>query len=241
MLCGNWAVLAPTVLLVQLLLLFISELLIFSDRSVSLISLAASLAVSLFAGVLDAGLHLLFLSAARERPIRILDVFAVFRSQPDKPIVVSFLTILLNLAAALPFLAAGTYLLRSPMASIPPGVYTGLLPILLALPLRALLLLAGLALLWAVPAAALSLCYSLALFLYADRPHLSGLELMRQSRRMMRGQKRRLLWLYLSFTGYFLLGVLSLGIGFLWVLPYVRMAHAIFYLELKAQEGPPAT
>ena len=54
---------------------------------------------------------------------------------------------------------------------------------------------------------------------------------MRSSREFMHGKKLPLFKLILSFAGYFLLGLLTLGVGFLWITPYVNMSEAIFYLE----------
>ena len=60
----------------------------------------------------------------------------------------------------------------------------------------------------------------------------------RESAEMMKGNKGRLFYIYLSFTGMVLLGYLSLGIGFLWILPYAHATFTEFYLDLKSEQAP---
>ena len=48
----------------------------------------------------------------------------------------------------------------------------------------------------------------------------------------MRGHKRRLFLLQLSFFPLMLLSLLSLGIGNLWLRPYMDVAYAFFFLNL---------
>ena len=51
---------------------------------------------------------------------------------------------------------------------------------------------------------------------------------------MMKGHKFDLFWLYLSFIGWILLSILTLGIGLLWLAPYMQTAMAAFYEDVKA-------
>ena len=48
----------------------------------------------------------------------------------------------------------------------------------------------------------------------------------------MKGHKIRLLLLDLSFAGWCVLGVLSFGIGFFWIVPYYLQTMTNFYLDL---------
>jgi len=49
---------------------------------------------------------------------------------------------------------------------------------------------------------------------------------------MMKGHKAELFFLGLSFIGWFFLSVLTLGIGFLWLVPYVNTSLALFYKKV---------
>ena len=51
---------------------------------------------------------------------------------------------------------------------------------------------------------------------------------------MMKGHKFDLFWLFLSFIGWILLSILTLGIGLLWLAPYMYTAQAAFYEDVKA-------
>jgi len=66
-----------------------------------------------------------------------------------------------------------------------------------------------------------------------DNTNFSAFEALNQSKQMMTGFKGKLFRLWLSFFGWFLVGIITLGIGFLWVLPYYNTAKANFYQDLK--------
>lgn len=51
----------------------------------------------------------------------------------------------------------------------------------------------------------------------------------------MDGHKWRLFCLHLSFIGWWLLCILTLGIGMLWLAPYIQNSTAAFYEDLKNQ------
>ena len=78
-----------------------------------------------------------------------------------------------------------------------------------------------------------SYAYKMVPFLLRDYPELSAKEALKLSREMMRGAKWDLFVLDLSFIGWYILGVLTCGILFLWVTPYIYMAEASFYEDLK--------
>ena len=79
----------------------------------------------------------------------------------------------------------------------------------------------------------LSYAYSMVPYLLRDYPELSAREALRTSKQMMKGHKWDLFVLDLSFIGWILLGIMSAGIGLLWVAPYRDTTHAAFYEDLK--------
>lgn len=87
-----------------------------------------------------------------------------------------------------------------------------------------------------VPGVVLALGLSMLPFIQRDRPELSPVAAMRQSWRMMDGHRWELFLLGLSFLGWLLLGLLSLGVGMLFVVPYANTAAAHFYEKLRAAE-----
>ena len=77
--------------------------------------------------------------------------------------------------------------------------------------------------------------YALTFYIANDHPELSPNECINRSIDMMQGHKVDLFLLHLSFIGWIFLGLLSLGIGLLWVAPWMRMAQVGFYQQLKAE------
>lgn len=62
---------------------------------------------------------------------------------------------------------------------------------------------------------------------------LSVFDYITESRRLMDGHKMDLFLLELSFIGWHILGVLSFGLGYLWIKPYIATTEAVFYNKLK--------
>ena len=80
----------------------------------------------------------------------------------------------------------------------------------------------------------LGLAYAMVPFILHDNPELSTIDAMKASRELMRGHKWDLFVLYLSFIGWFLLGIITCGIAFFWIQPYVYTAQAHFYEDITA-------
>jgi len=76
--------------------------------------------------------------------------------------------------------------------------------------------------------------YSMTPYILEENPELSANEAIDRSRAMMKGHKFDLFWLFLSFIGWFFLSLLTLGIGGLWLGPYMQTATAAFYEDVKA-------
>lgn len=85
-----------------------------------------------------------------------------------------------------------------------------------------------------IPGIVKSLSYSLMPFILADNPGMSGEQAICRSMEMMQGNKFRLFLLILSFIWWAILAILTCGIGFLWLYPYVYASLAAFYDDVKA-------
>ncbi len=86
-----------------------------------------------------------------------------------------------------------------------------------------------------VPGIIAALSLSLTPYLLKDNPELSIIETLRLSRKMMRGHKMQMICLQLSFLGWALLSMLTMGIGMLWLIPYTTTAMAAFYQDVREQ------
>ncbi|MBS1773868.1 MAG: DUF975 family protein [Bacteroidetes bacterium] len=88
-------------------------------------------------------------------------------------------------------------------------------------------------LLFIIPGIIAALSYSMSFYILADDPSLTPRQAMDKSKAMMNGYKAKLFYLYLRFFPLALLCILTLGIGFLWLVPYMNIATAKFYDDIK--------
>lgn len=90
-------------------------------------------------------------------------------------------------------------------------------------------------LLFIIPGIIKSFSYSMTYFIINDHPEYSLNEAITESRRMMDGHKMEYFILCLSFIGWFILSCITLGIGFLWLIPYFYTTSAAFYEEIAEE------
>ena len=86
-----------------------------------------------------------------------------------------------------------------------------------------------------IPCIVKSYSYALTPFILKDEPELKYNAAIEKSMRMMDGYKMKLFLLDLSFIGWMILSILTLGIGLLFLQPYMNTARAAFYEDLKAE------
>lgn len=89
-----------------------------------------------------------------------------------------------------------------------------------------------------VPGIIAALAYSQTFYLMAQDTTLGPLEAIRASKRLMAGRKWKLFCLGWRFFGWGLLCLLTCGIGFLWLQPYMTASFARFHDDLH--ESPAA-
>lgn len=65
---------------------------------------------------------------------------------------------------------------------------------------------------------------------------VKGTQAINASKELMKGHKMEYFVLQLSFLGWILLGFVTLGIGFLWIAPYIQMTNALFYRKLAGDK-----
>ncbi|MCK9235086.1 MAG: DUF975 family protein [Acholeplasmataceae bacterium] len=96
-------------------------------------------------------------------------------------------------------------------------------------------------LLFVIPGIIFAYRYSQALYIMAENPDLSVTEAMKQSQEMMRGYKMNLFFFHLSFFFHFVLGVLTFGLYFLYIIPYIVAANVNYYRHLSGQRNKKTT
>ncbi len=93
-------------------------------------------------------------------------------------------------------------------------------------------------LLFIIPGLIKSYAYAMTPYIMMEKPEMGVGDAITKSRQIMKGHKWKLFCLDLSFTGWMLLGIITLGIAFVYVWPYYSAARAEFYKEVKKASRP---
>lgn len=78
--------------------------------------------------------------------------------------------------------------------------------------------------------------YALTQFIMCDYPDMSARQALAESKELMDGHKMELFKLDMSFIGWHLLSIATLGIGYVFLRPYIISARVAFYRELYPAE-----
>ncbi|MBM4152672.1 MAG: DUF975 family protein, partial [Kiritimatiellaceae bacterium] len=88
----------------------------------------------------------------------------------------------------------------------------------------------------------IALCaYSMTFYILAEDPTAGPLDAITRSKEMMRGHKWKYFCLSCRFIGWILLAICTLGIGFLWLGPYMQTTFAHFYDDVRPRPQPPVS
>ncbi|MEA4986858.1 MAG: DUF975 family protein [Anaerovorax sp.] len=85
------------------------------------------------------------------------------------------------------------------------------------------------ALLFIIPGIIAAYRYSMVYYILADNPEKGIMQCIRESKQMMVGNKWKLFCLEISFIGWAILCIFTLGIGTLWLTPYMSVSTVAFY------------
>ncbi|MGY5354825.1 DUF975 family protein [Wenyingzhuangia sp. IMCC45467] len=88
-------------------------------------------------------------------------------------------------------------------------------------------------LLFIIPGIIAAISYAMVFYIMVDEPEIGPEAALRKSKEMMHGYKGKYFGLCLRFFGWSLLCILTLGIGFLWLIPYMHVTFAKFYDDIK--------
>jgi uncharacterized membrane protein len=93
-------------------------------------------------------------------------------------------------------------------------------------------------LLFIIPGLLAMLSYAMTFFILADDHTIEPREAIRRSKEIMTGNRWKLSCLVGRFTGWIVLGIVTLGVGFIWIGPYFMSALALFYDDIRKDEQP---
>jgi uncharacterized membrane protein len=84
-----------------------------------------------------------------------------------------------------------------------------------------------------IPGIIAALSLSMTFYIIADDDSIGVLDAIKKSNEMMKDHRWKLFYLYLRFFGWGIVCLLTLGLGFLWLIPYIQVSVAKFYEDIK--------
>ena len=181
------------------------------------IALAAWYVTSLFASLFGIGLSCIFLNLQYGQPARIRSLFTSFYENADKSVRLRAFVTAGEFLCLLPFQTVFFFTSRSSMMER--------FPLILGVSAISLTLY----MIW-------SLTFAMANFLLLDFPQMEAGKILRASRNMMRGNRKRLFLLFMRVLPMHLLGVFSLGVANLYAGVCQHACAAAFYKDMMSGE-----
>ena len=89
-------------------------------------------------------------------------------------------------------------------------------------------------LLFIIPGIIKSYSYAMSMYIMRKDGTKTSSEAITLSRQIMNGKKLKLFCLHLSFIGWFILSILTFGIGFIFLAPYIQASVTAFYVDAYA-------
>ncbi len=165
-------------------------------------------------GLFLSGTAYMSLKLSCDRPVTVNDIFHGFQMFPGKALLIQLYLAVWVCIAALPICFLSYFLGQETQK-----------PVLI-------LICSLMSIVGGVVIVMIFLIYLQAFFLLHDFPNYPVTELLSLSRKLMDGSKCRFFYLLASFVPLMLLGLLSCGVAYLWLLPYMCTTIAGFFLDL---------
>lgn len=220
LLLGNYSKFICTIVLSELIINFVTYMVDYATFGIPYaryISFALTIIVELFSGILIAGSAYFYLNAATGKPAQVSDIFHCFTNYPNRAILVQVVFVIVSLITAVPSIIFAPAIISAPLDLLHPAI----------------LILETISIVLAFFA---DIFIGFSFYMMHDFPSLSAGELLKMCLKLMKGYKKKLIMLNLSFLPLYLLGFLSFGLGLLWITPYVSMCKVNFYLNLVEEK-----
>ncbi len=218
---GKYGTLIGALILQEFLVLFatgiLSMLLPGTDTLSNVLYYILTFIIQLIAGILQAGVSFLYLKAACGMQCSVGDIFYCFKHSPDKAIKIEFVLAIINAVCMLPS-----------------DILTWKYPITSLTDYDELAMMYSVTLLCMMVYVVITLAFTPVFYMMPDFPHYTVKDIFKKSIEVMKGNKMRYFLLDLSFVPWMFVGILTCGIGLLWILPYMNMTSTNFYLDLMA-------
>ena len=172
--------------------------------------------INVIAIILVCGKYRMHLSMARTGQTDFNDFWEPVKNQPDRYIIANAILFGLTLVALAP-MGIGLWL-HYQDASITNTVVA-----------------LGLSVISIIFYTYISLSLNLTFFMMVDDHNLTSVEALKRTQQIIRGYKKRYLYLELSFLGYHFLNLFTFGFGMFWIDPYMTQTLTLFYLDIKGE------
>ncbi len=214
-LLGNYGKLSSYVLLYMLFGMVINHLsgMIYGEDAIT--PILADLIAGLLSSIFTVGFLNVCMRFVREKEISIADFFYVFRHDPDKVIIISFILWFFRRLIYIPVELSGVLKLSGDRS---PG--------------RILIVCLSVALLAALYVYVL-IMLSQAYLMYIDDPSLDARQIIAGSLNMMNSNKLRYFRLLISVFFMYCLTFITMGLGSFWMLPYMYGLMINFYEDIS--------
>lgn len=226
-LTGKWGKVALLTLIYSLIQFAISLIASFIDKAIPLLSFATSIGLYIIQIPMAYGLIVSFIKIKRGEEIGYIDFFQYGFSQ-FKQVWCVVGNIALKLLLLIILIIVSCFAIGFGVGLTIAFLQTQLQTFVLG---SAIILLLGLigyivCLIFLVPK---SYSYSLSFYLLYDHPDWKAKDIVEKSEHLMKGHRFEFFVLALTFIGWYILSIFTLGIGLLWLLPYTEIAFILFY------------
>lgn len=191
-----------------------------SDLLSLILSEVFLLIVSLITGIFSAGYCCMQLNIARGKEFSLGDLIYFFKNQPDRVIIAGFVLAIIQVVTAIPYY----YVSFATDAGLTLDEQMAWMTKVMALMLLSMVL-----------NLLVSLPFAMTFYIMADDEEMSGIGALKASMGLMKGNLGRYLLLQISFIPLLFLSVFTLYLALLWVIPYMEMATAAFYRDLRGE------
>lgn len=220
-LLGNYTPIIVSFIILLLLFLLASypfnySLLVSQRNSAIIIYIIANILIMLVLYEFLIGLIYMTMKIARGEQAYVRDLLFAFRNRPDRFIPVFIIRELVFFICLLP-----SYALMFISVSYSNLLWLNLAKIILTL----LGVMVGLL---------ITAFFSFTELILIEDSSVKGSEGLKLSRDMLRGHIGQLIYILISFIGYYILSIISFNIGFLWTIPYSLETLVQYYYDLKA-------
>ncbi len=219
---GHWGIAIGVNLLMQviastLLMPFYFLFILSGGRMVQYITyMIAAFIVAAVSIVIQCGILRIYFGFARGEEISIGMMFSEFSRRPFRYILGYLLLMVIEMFCIMP----GTICFSVGLVG----------ETILAILIGVVLYLVGMVIMLVV-----ALRYSQTFIIMLEHSEINVMEAFRMSAELMEGNMGRFFYIELSFIGWALLGLLSCGIGMLWVTPYMMQVSVNFYRSLTGE------